>query len=502
MADHGLKLGEPIRLTRRFAVICAAVVLTAGATLAILDRATAIDQLTRMAERNNADLTTAFGNSIWPEFTTFVNGAHQLTPDQIRTHPRTAELHRAVVRLMRGTPVLKVKLYDVRGLTVFSTEPGQIGSDYGRNPRFLKAIDGDFATKLEFRETFNSIAATLQNRYVLSSYVPVRPQNGAGPVEGVVEIYSDVTEFHALILRQGMIHAAFNAAALTAVFLLLLISVWYAEKLIRRHHARNIALVRNVARAEAASRAKSEFLANMSHELRTPLNAVIGMSQVIESEYFGPIAVGKYKEFATDIHDAGAHLLAIIDDVLDFARVEAGKVEIHVAPVDAAAVVGSACKLMTETARAGEIDMTVALAPGLPPVRTDPTKFQQIVINVLSNALKFTPAGGSVHVSLARAAAAGSIAVTVTDTGIGIREEDMPLAMAPFGQVDASLTRSFDGTGIGLPLSKRLAELLGGTLEVRSEWGVGTTVEITLPISPADAGTAGPAEDESAVAVA
>ena len=502
MADHGLKLGEPIRLARRFAVVCAAVVLAAGATLAYLDRATAIEQLTRMAERNNVDLTIAFGNSIWPEFMTFVNDAHRLTPDQIRTHPRTADLHRAVVRLMRGTPVLKVKLYDVRGLTVFSTEPGQIGGDYGSNPRFLEAFNGGFATRLQFRETFNSISAPLQDRYVLSSYIPVRPQDGAGPIEGVVEIYSDVTEFHAHIMRQGLIHAAINAAMLAAVFLLLLASVWYAERLIRRHHARNIALVRNVARAEAASRAKSEFLANMSHELRTPLNAVIGMSQVIESEYFGPIAVGKYKEFATDIHDAGAHLLAIIDDVLDFARVETGKVEIHVAPVDAASVVGSACKLMAEIARAGEIEMTVALPPGLPPIQTDPTKFRQIVINVVSNAVKFTPAGGRVHVSLTRAATGGSISVTVTDTGIGIREEDMPLVMAPFGQVDASMSRSFDGTGLGLPLSKRLAELLGGTLEVRSELEVGTTVEITLPAKPAPARAESPADDESVTAVA
>lgn len=483
MVSSPVKLDEPIRLTRRFAVVSASVVFITAVALSYHQRSSSMDQLTRMAERNNIDLTTAFGNSIWPRFSSFANGAHRLTREQIQNHAQTAELQEAVAELMTGTPVLKVKLYDTRGLTIFSTEPSQIGKNNRLNPRFLKALNGDFGTKLEFRKTFNSISAPVSDRYVLSSYVPIRLGSVSARVEGVVEIYSDVTEFHALVSHQGLVQIAGVTIALTTVFVLLLISVWYAERLLRRHHARSIDLAKNVAKAEAANQAKSEFLANMSHELRTPLNAVIGLSEIIRTELYGPVGDDKYKEFADHIFVAGTHLLEVINDVLDLAKVEAGKSAVNAVSIDPATVVNSVCELMSERAKLEEVSVTVECLPGLPQIQSDPGKLRQIVLNLLSNALKFTPAGGSVKVSLARAAVAESIAITVTDTGIGIRAEDIPLAMASFGQVDASHSREFEGTGLGLALSKKLAELLGGTLNIQSEPGVGTSVEIILPIN-------------------
>jgi signal transduction histidine kinase len=480
MFDRSQGSGEPIRLTRRFAVVCAAVVLVAASVISYLHWSTSIAQLSRMAERSNVDLTIAFGNSIWPRYAEFVGNAHGMAPDDIRSHPDTAKLFEDVARLMRGTPILKVKLYDTKGLTVFSTEPAQIGGDYSTNERYLTALASGYASKLEFRESFNSISGPVKDRYVLSSYIPVRPQSGSGKVEGVVEIYNDVTAFHARLTQEGIVQVAIVVASLTVVYVLLLLAVGHADRLIRRQHDRTINLTRNIVLAEAANKAKSEFLANMSHELRTPLNAVIGMSEVIEQELCGPIENDKYKEFATDIRQAGDHLLGIINDVLDLAKVESGRIEIDVAPTDVNVVILSACKLMEERAAKAGVALKAEAVP-VHEIRTDATRLRQIILNLLSNAVKFTPAGGSVRVDLTSVAASGSVVITVTDTGIGIKEADMPLAMAPFGQVDSAYTRRHEGTGLGLPLSRELAELLGGTLNIRSQPGVETSVEVVLP---------------------
>lgn len=458
MTDLNHELENPIRLTRRFAVVCAAIVLAAGVAISWLHWSSSISQLSRMAEQNNVDLTITMGNSIWPRYAGFVSDAHQMTPDDIRVHPKTISLHRDVAELMRGTPILKVKMYDLNGLTVFSTETSQIGGDYRENLRYQEALGGGNATKLEYRERFNSISGTVNNRHVLSSYLPVRPGGSSGRIEGVVKIYNDVKGFHALLIREGIIQVVIVAAALVVVYGLLLLAVWFADRSIGRHHARTVQLTRNVARAEAANQAKSEFLANMSHELRTPLNAVIGMSEVIHREMYGPINIAKYKEFAGDIHDAGGHLLGVINDVLDIAKAESGKVDVAPEMTNAAEVVRSASRLMEEQARAGGIDLQVNLPSDLPDIRSDPTRVRQIVINLLSNALKFTPNGGSVSVTLAQVGVTDSVMVTVSDTGIGICENDIPLVLAPFGQVDSAYSRRFEGTGLGLPLSKELAE--------------------------------------------
>ena len=481
MPDDPYALNEPIRLTRRFAIICAAVVCVAGAVLAYHQQATAIDQLERMAERNNIGLTTAFGNSIWPRFFRFIDQAHRLNPEEIRRHPRTPELHAAVAALMAGTSVLKVKIYDIRGMTAFSTDPSQIGLDYSDNPRLLAALRNGSASELEFRETFNAFSGPLRDRYVLSSYIPVRPGGGSNAIEGVVEIYSDVTDFHAYVGRRGTTQIVVVAIAFLIVFALLLIAVWYAERLIRRHHERGLELTRNVSKAEAASRAKSEFMANMSHELRTPLNAVIGFSSILQSEPQGPLGAPEYGKFVAAIHDGGLHLLDVIDDVLQLAETESGKIEFNAESVDPTALVGSVCQFLSDRANKKDISLVTDFPADMPEIRSDPLKLRQIVLNLLSNAVKFTPPGGKVTLRLA--AADDSIVITVSDSGIGIRAEDIPLAFAPFGQVDGSLSREHEGTGLGLPLSLKLAEAFGGLLKMVSAPGEGTSVRVVLPVA-------------------
>jgi signal transduction histidine kinase len=232
-------------------------------------------------------------------------------------------------------------------------------------------------------------------------------------------------------------------------------------------------------RAEVADRAKGDFLANMSHELRTPLNAIMGFSQVIRDGLFGEIDP-RYRDYAKDIYNSGRHLLAIINDILDLTKLESGKFKLREEQMDVADILGGCLEMVRPRANETHIELFVDAAPGLPQLFADPLRIKQIMINLLSNAVKFTPSAGRVTAS-ARRDPSGEMVLAVSDTGIGIRAEDIALALEPFGQIDSKLNRSYEGTGLGLPLVKRLTELHGGKLEIVSTPGVGTVVSIRLP---------------------
>ena len=232
--------------------------------------------------------------------------------------------------------------------------------------------------------------------------------------------------------------------------------------------------------AELANRSKSEFLANMSHELRTPLNAIIGFSEVILNQMFGPIANPQYEEYIRDIHESGTHLFELINDILDVSKAEAGKLELHESTISMADVVARCMRLVAERAQRAQVTIEIDVAEDLPKLVADERKLKQIVINILSNAVKFTPEGGAIEVSAA-VDVDGCMRFVVKDTGIGIAPEDIETVMAPFGQVDSRLARRYEGTGLGLPLTKSLVKLHGGDLAVESEVDAGTTIIIRLP---------------------
>ncbi len=232
--------------------------------------------------------------------------------------------------------------------------------------------------------------------------------------------------------------------------------------------------------AEMASRAKTEFLANMSHELRTPLNAVIGFSEIIRKEMFGPVGVREYKDYAGDINASGLHLLELINDILDMSKAEAGKLDLAESPVLLPKCVASCLRLIEERAAAGSVRVLNRIPDDLPPLWADERRVKQLLINLLSNAVKFTPHGGQVTVECA-ITTDGELVLTVADTGIGMSPEDIQRAMRPFEQIDASLDRRFEGTGLGLPIVKSLIELHDGRLDIQSEVGVGTRVSLHFP---------------------
>jgi signal transduction histidine kinase len=233
--------------------------------------------------------------------------------------------------------------------------------------------------------------------------------------------------------------------------------------------------------AEAANRAKTEFLANMSHELRTPLNAIIGFSDVIQNEIMGRIGeTPKYIDYARDIREAGGHLLGVINDILDIAKIEAGQLDLREDAFNAGHAIEACISMLSNRAQDAGVDLIRKGDEVQTSIWADEKKFKQIVINLLSNAIKFTPEGGNVTLSTGTDNE-GGFELTVSDTGIGIAEGDLEMALAPFSQVDNAQQRNHEGTGLGLPISRALAELHGGTLEIESDLGLGTAVTVRLP---------------------
>ena len=229
-----------------------------------------------------------------------------------------------------------------------------------------------------------------------------------------------------------------------------------------------------------ANRTMSEFLAHMSHELRTPLNAIIGFSHIMKSEMFGAVGNSKYLEYANDINDSSIHLLGIISDILDLSKIESGKTELREEIIDVNKTLSSCIGLFRERAGGGGVSLIYNAASDPPALYADELKFKQILINLLSNAIDFTPSGGTITIGTQLNLENG-FAIQITDTGIGIAPEDIPKALAPFQQIKSDLDRSNRGTGLGLSLTKSLTELHGGSLDIQSEVGMGTTVTVHFP---------------------
>jgi signal transduction histidine kinase len=297
-----------------------------------------------------------------------------------------------------------------------------------------------FQRQTPFRDVpFAAITKSNEKRFFLLSAVPVF-SNSTGALVGFRGTASDITE---LKKREMSLRAAKEIA-------------------------------------ETANRAKTEFLANISHELRTPLNAIIGFSEIMQMELLGAMGNPQYQGYVGDIHASAQHLLGVINDILDVSKIEAGKAELVETEIDLAQVFDSVYRLIRERAARAELNLVVDDAKMLPYLHGDEQKLKQIVINLLSNAVKFTPAGGRVELA-ARIASDGDLLIRVTDTGIGIAPADIDRVMEPFGQVDSHLNRKYEGTGLGLPLARGLAELHGGTLTLESRLNVGTTVTVRLP---------------------
>ena len=489
-------------LLRYFSLTSAVVVVIATAGMITIYRHLAVDDIVATAEIENEGLAQSFADQIWPAFASHFGSADATDIETLRTGVETAALQLSLESLTRGLPVMKVRIYTAAGLLAFSSRIEELGAP--RSPEEDKALfaamAGATSSALMRRADYVMPSGSEQDRYLVETHLPILGENGE--LEGVFELHTDVTDLMVSISEtiSGMVLAILLSFALLygALFLI----VRRADGILKEQYqdlvssqqkiqARNEGLQREITEriraekallsandaAQAANRAKSEFLANMSHELRTPLNAVIGFSDTMLQEVFGPIRNSKYVDYIRDIGAAGRHLLAIINDILDLSKIEAGEDKLEESEIDLGETVDSCLSLVRGWAEKAEVDLTTEFPEAPTVIHADARKIRQILLNLVSNAIKFTPAHGAVAIKVWRDDD-GTSTIQVRDNGIGMAAEDIPKALAIFGQVDSGLARQFEGTGLGLPLAKRFADLHGATLNIESAPGAGTTVAV------------------------
>lgn len=332
------------------------------------------------------------------------------------------------------------------------------------------------------RSQFVTAALVIVTLFVISLILAIKFQRGiTAPILHLARTAQRVShekDYSARASLEDGLNSADELRTLVDSFNTMLIEIEDRDRNIRR---KNVELEKAKVAAEEASVAKSQFMANISHELRTPLNAIIGFSSMMVTKVYGSIENPQYEEYANDIHESGTHLLEIINDILDLSKAEAGKLSLTLQEVHVSKAFDKCINILSERARAGSVTIEKQIPKNLPYLIADRVRFIQIMLNIISNAVKFTEPGGTVTISVKAEAASDEIAYftfVIKDSGIGMSQEHVEKAFQSFGQVDSGLNRKYEGTGLGLPLTKKLVELHNASIDLQSEVGVGTTVTL------------------------
>jgi signal transduction histidine kinase/CheY-like chemotaxis protein len=426
----------------------------------------------------NQALTRVFVNENWEQLRPMLPPQGS-SVEAIRQNSRLAEIDALVRRFNSFTDVVKVKIYDVQGLTVYSSDARQIGEDKSGNEGFVSAVGGRTASELIFRGTFAAFDGDIYDRNLVASYVPIR----AGQrVEAVAEIYADRTSAIDLTeaeLRQLLLWLAPNLLALLAVLVLLgarLMAVQRSNETDLYRLADENAQARAI--AEKASQVKSQFLANMSHEIRTPMNGILGMSELLVAGKLPPAE----QVLAKHLLASSESLLTIINDILDISKIDAGRMEFEAMPFSMPDLVKDVCDLLQFKAQKKGVGLVAHVDDDVAGhFLGDSTRLRQVLLNLVSNGLKFTLKG---QVQLKVHRLARGLQFDVIDSGIGISQEAIERLFTSFSQADASTTRRFGGTGLGLVISQGLVTGMGGMIEVKSTPGHGSWFSFSLPLAP------------------
>lgn len=470
-----------LRLTKYLFIIGIPITIVSILLLSWMYRLVAFNEIQKQSEKSNIVLTRAIANVVWPQVKGLVKSMNE---QKDHLHHRSHDpilnmlaitLNEPITQLITDTNVIKVKLYDLQGLALFSTDKADIGK---RNPlhhdALTQALKGKVTTEIQLREQFKTyVGETLNNRFIISSFLPIY-NSDTDTVDGTFEIYSDATQTYDSV-NQSQIKFTL---VLAGIFILILIIVYYLLRYLDTVIHNNFELI--VARdgARDADNAKSTFLANMSHELRTPLNAIIGYSELLEEETI-PEPDSPCLNDIGKIKTAARHLLHIIDEILDLSKIEAGQVTLYIEDVDLNSLINEVVAVTRPLIDDNNNRLTLDLPNDLSSFHTDVIKFRQILFNLISNATKFTENGEitlivSTHRQLAT--------ISVSDTGIGMSQDQIDNLFKPFAQADASTTRKYGGTGLGLAITKQYCEMMKGSISVDSQLESGSTFTIILPL--------------------
>ena len=316
-----------------------------------------------------------------------------------------------------------------------------------------------------------------KKEYVLTALLPIFDKSNEN-VNYTIAITYEATKAYWFI---NVVCIALTLSCLVATILAYILMFYrsiQSSRLLSKQYEISATLEDAKQKAEEDSMRKSDFFANLSHELRTPLNAIIGFSKIMYEESMGSIGNSQYKEYAKDINSSGEHLLSLINDILDFAKADSGKLEISLSPLDVTKLAKSSLRMIAPRAEEANVKLVEKITEKNILIHANSKRLKQVILNLLSNAVKFTPAEGEVELLLY--CEKDDTIMQIRDTGIGIDQKDISSAMSAYGQIDNKIFREHEGTGLGLPLTKKLVELMKGKFDIKSEPGLGTTITLTF----------------------
>ena len=447
-------------------------------------RVVALEDLKLLTEKNTVTLSTALSNVVWPQIESMVKSTvnHERANHDHEQHIQgilqiiQTLLDEPIADLIRGTSVIKIKIFNLEGLTVYSTDHRQLGIQMDSNYKGNLALKKNKTISVAgFKESIRDYKQNeLTERFIVSSYLPLNLKDNNSAM-GVFEIYNDATDIYQQINESQATFASALFSALTVIYLLVFFFVRRVDRVVKS----NIDLAIAHDTEKEANQAKSTFLANMSHELRTPLNAIIGYSEMLQ-ENAQDLSDDESLEDSKRIHSAARHLLHLINEVLDISKIEAGQESVWIEYVKLQNLVDDVANVIEPAVQKNNNRLVIQFDDELDCIKTDAVKLKQVLFNLLSNAAKFTE-NGEINLILKKEGL--WILIQVIDTGMGIKAENIESVFKPFNQADYSSTRRFGGTGLGLAITKHYCEMLGGSITVSSEYKLGTTFSIKLPIN-------------------
>lgn len=445
-----------------------------------------VEDIINISGRQNEIIARSIGN----HFATHFDPISELIAEHGGAHTPNAkkieEISKSLRAQIQSLPVLKASLITLDGREIVSSTQSAIATVRQTGEAFASAREGLPASESVAAANQGTPDQTGSDREILSSFIPIR--DSTGTVVGVFSIQSDLT----LPLKDidKHVHHVFVAllVALGVLYLVLYQVIRRADKTIKNQHTElqrsTEELKKALVSTEEANHAKSSFLATMTHEFRTPLNAILGFSEIIKLQAYGPSSREKYEEYAGIIHESGVHMLGLVNDVLDISAIESGNSSLAKGTVDIDTLLKRCLKNFEQNALEAGIEITLETSGSLPTLHANQRSIYQIFLNLISNAIKFTKPNGRITVHAAKRDR--YVDIQVVDTGIGIPQDKLMHVMEPFFQIHADPFKSDRGTGLGLSIVASLVESHNGTLNIESEPGKGTTVSLSFPCNDED----------------